>query len=243
LFGSFQPPFSRNPLLARTLQTFRATFGNPNSRTTKVFRWHLRPDMGVVVQIDYPGNRGAYIWVPYPPGADLPDLARISVYPANKGRHHHLHHRDAPGLGERKRAARLLVMSEAEVERGVRHIKLLLQTRCAPVARDLEEPSPASRKKSVVLRIVRDSTLVHRLRSLHRNRCQMCGTAVKLRPGEDYSEGHHLKPLGAHHHGPDVAENVVIACPNHHAMLDLGDLNLRRRSCAWRRISTSGRST
>ena len=48
-----------------------------------------------------------------------------------------------------------------------------------------------------------------------------------------YAEAHHLQPLGGDHHGPDVIENIICVCPNHHALLDyfaisLSDIKIER---------------
>jgi predicted restriction endonuclease len=34
-------------------------------------------------------------------------------------------------------------------------------------------------------------------------------------------------PLGSEHNGPDVAENVIVLCPNHHVMCDYGAFELK----------------
>jgi hypothetical protein len=36
-----------------------------------------------------------------------------------------------------------------------------------------------------------------------------------------YIEAHHMRPLGKHD-GPDNRRNMLVLCPNHHAMFDLG---------------------
>jgi len=41
-----------------------------------------------------------------------------------------------------------------------------------------------------------------------------------------YAEAHHIIPLGSPHHGADKAENIIVVCPNHHAMLDYGVIKL-----------------
>jgi hypothetical protein len=91
----------------------------------------------------------------------------------------------------------------------------------APKAVDLKEVSESRRIEVSVSRIVRDTRTVRALKQLHANRCQICGVAVKICAGERYSEGHHLRPLGGPHSGPDTADNILIVCPNHHAQLDL----------------------
>jgi predicted restriction endonuclease len=90
-----------------------------------------------------------------------------------------------------------------------------------PTAVDVDAP-PAERVLTTVSRIVRDTALANRVKGLHRQRCQICGETVQLADGTDYAEGHHLQPLGEPHNGPDLAENIVCLCPNHHAACDFG---------------------
>jgi hypothetical protein len=94
-----------------------------------------------------------------------------------------------------------------------------------PVASDLE-PAPTERGVTIVSRIVRDTELARRIKGLHGQRCQICDETVRLADGTGYAEGHHLQPLGSPHDGPDVAENIVCLCPNHHAACDLGAIQL-----------------
>ena len=84
---------------------------------------------------------------------------------------------------------------------------------------DLTEP-PA-RHSSTVRRIVRNTQIVAELKVLYDDTCQRCETRLHLGDGVGYSEGHHLRPLGHPHDGPDRRENVLVVCPNCHALLDL----------------------
>ena len=84
---------------------------------------------------------------------------------------------------------------------------------------DIEPPSP-DRVKTTTNRILRDTKLARNLKRLHKNKCQICGQSIELTGSKLYSEAHHLKPLGMPHDGPDIAANIVILCPNHHAMCD-----------------------
>jgi predicted restriction endonuclease len=93
------------------------------------------------------------------------------------------------------------------------------------IAADLGEPSP-KRVATTVSRVLRDTRLSEYLKQLHRHTCQLCGTRLGLADGSGYSEGHHLRPLGKPHNGPDVAANVVVLCPNCHALCDLGAIRL-----------------
>jgi predicted restriction endonuclease len=76
--------------------------------------------------------------------------------------------------------------------------------------------------------------MTRRLKSLHDDRCQLCDTRLEFPAGTSYSEAHHLRPLGRPHNGPDVAANIVVVCPNCHALCDHGALMLVRstiRAC------------
>lgn len=95
-----------------------------------------------------------------------------------------------------------------------------------PTAADMEAPEPSRRVEATIHRIVRDTALARRLKQLHANRCQICGESIGLHDGGTYSESHHIRPLGSPHDGPDIAENIVILCPNHHAQCDLGAIVL-----------------
>lgn len=92
------------------------------------------------------------------------------------------------------------------------------------VAVDTQEPP--RRVQSHTYRVIRDTRIVQILKQFHAHRCQICGTALKLPDGSRYSEGHHLRPLGKQHNGPDVTANIIILCPNHHALCDLGAIRL-----------------
>ncbi len=89
------------------------------------------------------------------------------------------------------------------------------------------EPPPADRIAITTIRIVRDTTLARLIKDLHAHECQICGTTIELPDGSRYSEAHHIKPLGTPHNGPDVAENIIVLCPNHHAMCDYGVIHLQ----------------
>ncbi|WP_275428456.1 HNH endonuclease [Streptomyces sp. CS090A] len=55
----------------------------------------------------------------------------------------------------------------------------------------------------------------------HDNRCQMCDLRIEV-PGGSYSEGAHVRALGAPPNGLDTTGNVLCLCPNCHVMLDAG---------------------
>jgi putative restriction endonuclease len=47
----------------------------------------------------------------------------------------------------------------------------------------------------------------------------MCGIRLEGLAGS-YAEAAHIHPLGAPHHGPDTADNILCLCPNHHVLFD-----------------------
>ncbi|HEY6254224.1 MAG TPA: HNH endonuclease [Xanthobacteraceae bacterium] len=97
-----------------------------------------------------------------------------------------------------------------------------------PLASDLGDPNP-SRVQTTRYRVLRDTTLAYTIKQLHQDKCQICGFTIPLGEGQTYSEAHHVKPLGKPHNGPDTAANIIVLCPNHHAMLDFGALKLTRK--------------
>lgn len=80
------------------------------------------------------------------------------------------------------------------------------------------------RVKTTISRIVRDTDLSRLTKSENNWKCQICGKSILLPNGYYYSEGHHLKPLGGEHQGPDIKENIIIVCPNHHTEFDYGSI-------------------
>lgn len=93
------------------------------------------------------------------------------------------------------------------------------------LAEDINEPP--NRNEILVNRIIRDTTMARFVKILHNNHCQLCGKAIQLSNRILYSEAHHIKPLGEPHNGPDIIENIIILCPNHHAQCDYGAIELR----------------
>jgi predicted restriction endonuclease len=90
---------------------------------------------------------------------------------------------------------------------------------------DLHDEGQADRVRTQIYRILRDTKVARWVKFVHEYHCQICDTAILL-PDRLYAEAHHIRPLGAGHAGPDVIENVLCVCPNHHAELDYGAMRL-----------------
>jgi putative restriction endonuclease len=81
--------------------------------------------------------------------------------------------------------------------------------------------TPVDRTTIVAERLIRNPLLAQRLKKTYDWTCQMCGTRIES-PSGPYAEAAHIKPLGRPDDGPDVEENMLCLCPNHHKLLDSG---------------------
>lgn len=84
-----------------------------------------------------------------------------------------------------------------------------------------EAESLPERIVATVSRIIRDTDAARTLKSRYHYRCQVCGLQIQAALGCYYIEVHHIRPLGGGHDGMDEHSNMLVLCPNHHAMFDL----------------------
>jgi len=98
-----------------------------------------------------------------------------------------------------------------------------------PMAVDIADPELPQRHFVQTYRILRDTALGRSLKQLHSYECQLCGTTIELPNGDRYAEVHHIRPLGSPHNGSDTLDNMIVVCPNHHAMCDLGAISLAKK--------------
>lgn len=80
--------------------------------------------------------------------------------------------------------------------------------------KELEKRQPLSK---TITFFKRNKEIVKQLKELYNNKCQICQFTFKKDNGDNYSETHHLIPLG--HNGADKIENMVVLCPNCHRQL------------------------
>ncbi|SDT68689.1 Predicted restriction endonuclease [Streptomyces sp. TLI_053] len=80
-----------------------------------------------------------------------------------------------------------------------------------------------SRVEAMAQRIVRSTAVANFVKKVHDFHCQVCGTRLTA-PTHPYAEAAHIRGLGRPHHGPDIADNVLCLCPNHHTLFDFGML-------------------
>ena len=93
-------------------------------------------------------------------------------------------------------------------------------------ANDINPPSQPERVVQRVSRIIRDTAISSELKLLYDHSCQICGTSITL-CGRNYSEAHHIKPLGKPHDGEDTRDNLICVCPNCHVILDYAAIPLQ----------------
>lgn len=81
------------------------------------------------------------------------------------------------------------------------------------------------RIETTVLRVVRDTKVGKQMKRMYDYRCQVCGERLECEGGP-YAEAAHIRPLGRPHNGPDVLDNLLCLCPNHHVLFDNGALTV-----------------
>lgn len=97
-----------------------------------------------------------------------------------------------------------------------------------PIAPTVQTPVPPEspqRRLSTIQRVVRSTRAAQKVKELHKYRCQVCGICLDT-PSGPYAESAHIRPLGAPHNGPDVLENILCLCPNHHVLFDYGAFSI-----------------
>ena len=76
-----------------------------------------------------------------------------------------------------------------------------------------------SRVQTTVSRLQRDIKLSEKIKEIYSYRCQVCNVHLHS-PTGPIAIGAHVKGLGRPHNGPDVIENMLCLCPNHHEQFD-----------------------
>ena len=74
---------------------------------------------------------------------------------------------------------------------------------------------------------LRDNKTVAQLKALRNYTCQICGTRILKADGTYYVEAAHITPKAQK--GPELPDNILILCPNHHKEYDYGHLEIIER--------------
>lgn len=84
---------------------------------------------------------------------------------------------------------------------------------------------------TVIEKKKRNRKIVEELKNIYENRCQVCEETIDLGNGVKYSEVNHIQPIGKEHNGIDNKHNIIVLCPNHHTMFDLGIISIDPVDC------------
>tara|TARA_B100000963_G_scaffold282358_1_gene250973 strand:- start:189 stop:1073 length:885 start_codon:yes stop_codon:yes gene_type:complete len=76
------------------------------------------------------------------------------------------------------------------------------------------------RENIKINKIKRDPEIAERVKTIYDFKCQVCGIRLDTPSKRPIAIGAHIKGLGFPHNGPDVIENMLCLCPNHHDQFD-----------------------
>ena len=112
-----------NPFIRQVIDAVSNEYGHPARSTKKVDAWHVRPGLGIVVQVDQPMKENvALMWLPYPPeGGVVPEIAL--EYPGEAGRHSNTY--PTPGLAKGQPALKLRIRTDQELKDTLNYVKAL----------------------------------------------------------------------------------------------------------------------
>ncbi len=96
------------------------------------------------------------------------------------------------------------------------------EERCLLALTSLGSDEPPPRRNTKDGGVIRDPALSKFLKDLYDYQCQICRFTITILGKHRYAETHHIRPLGGGHTGIDKLKNMMVLCPNHHSMMDLG---------------------
>lgn len=135
-----------NPMIEKAVEAVAEQFGPPVRRTKKVAAWEIRPDLGLVIEVNTPKRREvANVWLPNPSdGSPVPEIAL--EYPEEAGRHSNTY--PSPGLEKGNPALKFIVSSSRELQDTLSYVGALRKSMPLPeVKKDISEagqPVPVS---------------------------------------------------------------------------------------------------
>ena len=86
------------------------------------------------------------------------------------------------------------------------------------------------RSKSTTNRLKRNPKISEKIKEIY-GYCQVCGVFLQA-PSGPIAIGAHVMPLGQPYNGPDVRENLLCLCPNHHDQFDALGFSIEPKSLA-----------
>lgn len=107
-----------------------------------------------------------------------------------------------------------------DTKKGVRDVSV--NPTVDPDESSVDTDEPPIRVQAKTIRIIRDTKKSRELKEFYNHKCQVCSKQLYKAEDSFYSEAHHLRPLGGDHKGLDSKKNMLVLCPNHHALFDYG---------------------
>ena len=93
-----------------------------------------------------------------------------------------------------------------------------LEENLKPNLKTSYERAPRSEVTYEKIKRIRENT--KKIKMMYDYKCQVCEIKLDVPSGDPISIGAHIKGVGRPSNGPDVVENMLCLCPNHHAQFD-----------------------
>ena len=87
-----------------------------------------------------------------------------------------------------------------------------------PTLKNTYERAPRAEVTYEKIKRIRENT--KKIKIMYDYKCQVCEKKLDVPSGNPISIGAHIKAVGRPSNGPDVVENMLCLCPNHHAQFD-----------------------
>lgn len=122
-----------NSMIERVAHLIATNYGPPIRVTKKVMAWNIRPDLGLVIEINTPRrNEAANLWLPNPSdGSEVPEIA--FEYPEEAGRHSNTY--PSPGLKKGSPALKIIVRSDQELEETLAYVNAMKDSKPLPAVK------------------------------------------------------------------------------------------------------------
>ncbi len=106
------------------------------------------------------------------------------------------------------------------------------------ILEDLSNSILPEKHESLLSLFLRNKKIIIKLKELYKGKCQICGFTFEKNNGENYSEAHHVIPLGDK--GSDEISNLIIVCANCHSQLHYDKPELKEFDGNKRKIKLNG---
>lgn len=118
---------------------------------------------------------------------------------------------------------------------------IIKKTKREDIIKELKALKPTDPKEIIIhsKTYMRDNKTIAQLKELRGYCCQMCQTRIPKADGTFYIEAAHITSKAEK--GPEMPENILVLCPNHHKEFDYGNLQILERNTEYVRFTLNGR--